>query len=102
MHSVSDNSNTLSERLEMHIRDTNTRIEKVEDMVCQSIQAQNRCTDALEKLVSDTHGVVEFYKTAESAVTIGVAAQKFGLWLTKWPLIGAGLYAIVNWIKDYF
>jgi isoaspartyl peptidase/L-asparaginase-like protein (Ntn-hydrolase superfamily) len=93
-----DRLNQLEVKLDTHMRDCDKRLNRIDDRAEKLIQSQERCTEALEKLTNDTSGVVELYNNAQGAVTIGIGVQKFGLWVLKWPLIGAGLYAAFDWI----
>jgi len=85
-------------QLEMEFRKHKDDCDKRDARVDKLIEAQERCTAALERLTHDTSGVVELYNNAAGAVKVGISVQKFGLWLLKWPLIGAGLYAAYQWL----
>lgn len=71
-----------------------SRIEKL-------LESQERCTTAIERLTEDTEGVVDLYKNAQGVITVGIAVQKLGLWVVKWPIIGAGIYTIWEWVKKH-
>jgi|TARA_Y100000310_G_scaffold127563_1_gene126684 ferritin-like metal-binding protein YciE len=89
--------NQLELQLDNHIKECDERFSRIDERTEKLIESQERCTVALEKLTEDTSGVVALYNNAQGAVATGISIQKFGLWLLKWPLIGAGLYAVYEW-----
>jgi len=91
----------LQTELEKHVKECQERFRRIDERIDRLIDSQERCTVALEQLAKDTHGVVELYKNAQGAMTLGVNIQRFGLWLIKWPLIGAGIYAMYKWTIEH-
>lgn len=68
----------------------------------QLITAQQRNTEAIASLIEETREVVQLHKNLQGAARIGKNAQSFLAWIVKWPLIGAGLYAMFNWVIKHF
>ena len=68
----------------------------------QLIIAQQKNTDAISSLIEETRAIVQLHKDIQGVTRIGKGVQGFLAWVVKWPLIGAGLYAIVVWILDIF
>lgn len=60
--------------------------------------SQEKCFSAIEKLATETTGLVDVYKQANSLIKVGSNVQKFATWVAKWPLIGAGIYAIYEYL----
>lgn len=63
------------------------------------IDSQAALTREVSFLVESTKGVVSLYDDIQGAVRIGSAAQRFGTWIIKWPLIGTGLFAAWKWLS---
>lgn len=91
----------LKKELHHHVAQCEMNFKRIDDRIDRLIESQERCTQALERLANETSGVIQLYRTAQSAVSLGIGAQKFGLWLVKWPIIGTGLYTIYNWLTMY-
>lgn len=66
------------------------------------ITATEANTQAVSKLVKETQGVVNLYRDVEGVYRFGVAMQNFGLWVIKWPVVGAGLLAIYMWLTEHY
>lgn len=57
-------------------------------------------TQSVKQLTESTKDLVQLYKDVQSVGRVGGKVQKFMLWVAKWPVIGAGLYAIYAWGTD--
>lgn len=66
------------------------------------LELQGKNTAQLESLISNTKEIVEVYADIKGAARIGMAAQKFGLWLAKWGIIGTMFAAIYGYIIKHF
>ena len=77
------------------------RFSEIDGRIEKLIESQERCTNAIERLTEDTEGVIELYKNAQSLITVGMAVQRLGLWIVKWPIIGAGCMAIWHWAQKH-
>lgn len=64
------------------------------------LDAVERNTQSVAQLTESTQDVVQLYKDMQSVGRVGNRVQKFMLWVAKWPVIGAGLYAIYTWGTD--
>jgi len=58
-------------------------------------------TNSIEDLTEETREVRQLYADVKGTIRVGVAAQKFWLWLLKWPVIGGVLTAIALWLKEH-
>jgi ferritin-like metal-binding protein YciE len=92
--------NTLNQRLNDHITSCETRFTDGDRKFQELIQCTKANTEATNRLVAETAEVVSLYKDAQSVIRAGVIAQKFGIWIIKWPLIGVGILGILKWIRD--
>jgi hypothetical protein len=91
----------IEDRLDKHISDCDAKMQRMDDRIDKLIDSQERCIVALENLAKDTHGVVELYKNAQGAVSLGIGIQRLALWFSKWPIIGIGIYTIYNWLMEH-
>jgi len=85
--------------LDDHKRYCEAKFAEFDARLDKLLQSQERLTNAIEKLTNDTQGVVDLYQNAQGAITIGVALQKLGIWVIKWPVVGAGMYSIYHWVQ---
>lgn len=77
------------------------RFHEIDRRLDALVRSQEATTAAIKKLTEDTQGVVDLYQNARGVVTVGVAIQKLGLWMIKWPVVGAGIYAIWDWLDKH-
>lgn len=80
-------------------------LKKDDEQIKKLIQCQQQNAEAIAKLTAvcaDMQAVVDVYQSIIGTLKVGAAAQAFGLWLIKWPLIGAGLYAAYSWLLEHF
>ena len=99
---------SLEQRLNAHQEKLNTHIEQCDAQFAEGtlqflqLMEQSRATtEAVQTMVQQSAAVIRTYNDFSGAIRIGISAQKFGLWLIKWPLVGAGLYAAYKWFIDY-
>lgn len=71
------------------------------DNVDSLIRAQEECTRAVADLAKATSGVVATYNNVNGAIAVGVTIQRFGLWLIKWPVIGVGCWAMMQYAGEF-
>lgn len=86
------------EEIESQLKGVNTRIEHMDSRIDRLIDSQEKCTKALEDLATKATGAIDTYEGFQSVVKLGITVQKFGLWLSKWPVIGIGVYTIYTWV----
>lgn len=72
----------------------NRQFEEIRDCMVQN-------TNSVNKLTDETREMRQLYADVKGAIRVGVAAQKFWLWLLKWPVIGGVLTAIALWLKEH-
>lgn len=58
------------------------------------IEYSKATTIAVEKLSIDIGPIVEIHRDVQGVAHLGIGMQKFGVWLLKWPVIGAALFGI--------
>tara|TARA_R110000803_G_scaffold16073_5_gene44197 strand:+ start:3154 stop:3441 length:288 start_codon:yes stop_codon:yes gene_type:complete len=80
----------LSDRLECHIKECNTRELDVDDRLDKLIQAQELNATNIAKLTEATNGVVE-------AWTVANGLSKFLKWLSSFAIIGG----IAAWLNGF-
>lgn len=88
--------------VQAHIQECDQLVSNMDNIV--NIQKENTeaikaNAKAIDRLVSETEGVIRVHNEVVSAVRVGSAMQKFGKWIITWPLIGAGIYTILEWWK---
>ena len=59
-------------------------------------------TNSVGKLTEETREMRQLYADVKGAIRIGIAAQRFWVWMLKWPVIGGALAAIALWFKEQF
>lgn len=84
-----------------HVEQAEKREERDEKRFAAMMDAQERNIQAITLLTEETRVVVQLSKDVQAAARIGGGIQRFGLWILKWPLIGAGMYTAFNWIVDH-
>lgn len=90
----------LRKELEDHITVCNERFEYLDKRMLQLIECQEANTRAVTDLTVKSAGVIELYQNLGGAIKTGVAVQRFGIWIVKWPLVGAGLYTAYQWLIE--
>lgn len=69
--------------------------------VTENTQAVTSANNAICELTAKTRDVVDLYNDVQGAIRLGAKVQKFGLWLSKWPLIGGAMVAGYLWIVEH-
>lgn len=77
-----------------------TRLVTVEQelLLITTLQQQNTTNIAL--LIAETRALVNLQKNIEGTLSVGKAVQNFMSYIIKWPVIGAGIYSIVKFLKE--
>lgn len=68
------------------------RLRAIEN-VCEANQMQ------LAQLIEESRGVLEMYSDLQGAARAGVRLQRFLAWVAKWPLIGGGVYLVIEYLS---
>lgn len=89
--------NQLQLEMENHVDYCERRFKERDSQFDQMMQSQTESIKAINELTLATKDMIETYNHIKGAVVIGQSIQRFGLWLIKWPLIGAGIYALIQW-----
>jgi len=90
--------NQLENMITQHTSHCERRFNERDEQFNKMLHAQAETIEALNHLTTATKDMIETYNHIRGAVVIGQSIQKFGLWLIKWPLIGAGLYGLFNYL----
>ena len=56
----------------------------------------------LGKLIEESRGLLHLYRDVQSVGRVGVRLQNFLAWVAKWPLIGGGVYVVLDYIFKNF
>lgn len=91
----------LSEDFYSHRTEAEGRWGREDKRYEQLMESIERNTESVGKLVEETRAVVQLHRDVEGVKRVGTQIQKFALWVAKWPVIGAGLYAIYEWGKKF-
>ena len=94
-------SDDVSNKFYKEFQELKTRFESHEAKIDPLIEACNRNSTAIENLVEETSAIISLHKDLQGTIRVGANVQSFGLWLMKWPLIGAGLYTAFNWLISH-
>lgn len=88
-------------QFEQHVKVYEERV-KTDDARHESLLiAQEANAAQLKQLISNTKEIVDLYGDMKGAAKVGMALQRFGLWLAKWGIIGTMLMAIWRWIVEH-
>jgi len=93
------------DQLTAFYQEFHNHLKREDEQMKRLIECQQQNAAAIEKLAvlcADMQSIVDIYQSVLGTLKVGSAAQAFGLWLIKWPLIGAGLYAAYSWLLDHF
>ena len=77
------------------------RFERGEHRFDEVISCSKETTAAVQTLSESIAPIVEIHRDVQGVAHLGVSVQKFGVWLVKWPLIGAALFGIYNAIIKF-
>lgn len=75
------------------------RLNKIDQRVEQLLLCTQSNAENIASLVIETRDIVRLHKDMQSIIRVSKNIQSFGLWILKWPLIGAGIYQLVKWIS---
>lgn len=82
------------EKYEEKIKSDNSKFEAL-------IEAQRQNTAQIALLIDETRDLIELKRDIQGATRLGTSLQRFGLWLTKWGVIGLGLAAAYDWLAKH-
>lgn len=68
------------------------RLRAIEN-VCEANQMQ------LSQLIEESRGVLQMYSDLQGAARSGVRLQRFLAWVAKWPIIGGGVYLVIEYLS---
>lgn len=71
----------------------------VEFDLSETVRCQRENARNLGVLIEETKDLVKLQKNIQGTISVGVAAQRFGLWLIKWPAIFTAFYALIEYFK---
>lgn len=78
------------------------RMKSVESELAMVALMQEQNTKNIAVLTGNISSLVQLQTSIQGAVTVGRSVQNFLAWIIKWPVIGAGAYAIIKYIKEFF
>lgn len=68
--------------------------EAMDRLVAMSEENQRQ----LGQLISETRGLLQLYRDVQGVGRMGLRIQSFLAWVAKWPLIGGGVYLVLDTI----
>lgn len=90
------------ERFDKHEQEDIMKFDKLVAAQHVNTEAITVLTISVSSLVDNTSSIVELHRDFQGAANIGTAVQKFMLWFLKWGVIGASIYAGLNWVFTHF
>lgn len=90
----------FEQQLLSDLRDRQDRLEeefhssrkRTEEMLQQLVAVTQQNQTQMSVLIEETRDLVSFYKDVQSMGRMGKRIQTAMIWVSKWPLIGTGLY----------
>lgn len=76
-----------------------TRMNSIEIDLVETVKCQRNNTVNLGLLIEETKDLVKLQRSIQTTISVGTAAQKFGMYIIKWPVIFTGFYAIIEYFK---
>lgn len=65
-------------------------------------EQMQRLTEAIEALAKSTSGIVQLYSDVQGATRLGVALQKFLVWLIKMGAWGVAMATGITYVLSHF
>ena len=90
----------LDKKLQLHVEHCDAQFEEGRNQFRELVSHSKAITKAVNQLADDMEPIIELKEDLQGAAHLGMRIQKFGFFIVKWPVIGAGLYAIYNWAID--
>jgi len=101
-----DELDSLRQELRREMQERHEAIDRRLDAGDRNFQelivSTKKNTEAMTQLIEETSGIIKLYRDVEGVYRFGKAAQQFGLWVIKWPVIGTGILAMYFWLKENF
>ena len=90
----------LDKKLQLHVEHCDTQFAEGRDQFRELVSHSRETTRAVNQLADDMEPIIELKEDLRGAARLGMKIQKFGISIIKWPVIGAGLYAIYTWVIE--
>lgn len=94
---MNDIKNTLKDHIEDHEKQRDDDRETIKEL----LEVSKSNAESIKLVIDETKGIIQLYKDMQGVVRVGITMQKVGIWLIKWPLIGAGLHQLFIWVSGY-
>ena len=94
------NENVPSEVFKAHVKECEARFNKCDEQFSQILMAQSKNTESIQDLIDETRAVVELHRDVQGATRLGMAVQRFMVWLLKWGTIGTAIVVGIKWVTD--
>ena len=69
-----------------------------EQSISRILALEEKNQKQLSSLIEETRGLLHLYQDVQSVGRVGVRIQNFLAWVAKWPLIGGGVYVVLDYI----
>lgn len=96
-----DQLSEFYEEFKQHVERYEEKAKADGDQMQTLIEAQRQNTEAISLLVEETRDIIQLHRDLQGATRLGTSLQKFGLWLTKWGVIGIGLATAYQWLAKH-
>ena len=88
-------------RLEASFESIAAREESIYEALERNARSLEELTEHHSKYSAQMIDMLAIYSDVRGTVRVSAAMQKFGAWVIKWPIIGAGVYAIFKAIEKW-
>lgn len=67
----------------------------------QLLEATQRNTESVGKLIEETRDIVQLHKDLQGAARLGQKLQDFCIWLMKWGTIGGFVAGVIHYFVNH-
>jgi hypothetical protein len=90
----------LREALDDHVRMCEKEFASGEAEFQELRQCIQENTETVNEIKANTDEIVTAWRDMKGAISVWTIMQRAGLWVIKWPIIGAGIYTMWKWLTN--